>query len=211
MARPATDATVEQLVRSKLSEALGGRRGIVESAAPIVGFTLCWIVRHDLRMSLGIAIALAIVLLIVRLVQRGNVQFVLNAAVGIAVAAVFAARSGEPRDVFLPGIIYNAAYAAVISVSILVRWPVMGLMLGALTGDLTGWRSEPGLMKLCSRLSWLLVLPCILRVLVQYPLWASDRVAWLGLAKLAMGWPLQVAAFGSMAWLLSRNRTPLAG
>lgn len=211
MARPATDATVEQLVRSKLSEALGGRRGIVESAAPIVGFTLCWIVRHDLRMSLGIAIALAIVLLIVRLVQRGNVQFVLNAAVGIAVAAVFAARSGEPRDVFLPGIIYNAAYAAAISVSILVRWPVMGLMLGALTGDLTGWRSEPGLMKLCSRLSWLLVLPCILRVLVQYPLWASDRVAWLGLAKLAMGWPLQVAAFGSMAWLLSRNRTPLAG
>lgn len=201
--------TVEQLVRNKLAEALGGRRGVLESAAPILAFTVCWIASHDLRLSLTAAISLAVVLLVIRLIQRGNVQFVLNAAVGIAIAAVFAARSGDPRDVFLPGIIYNAGYAAVLSLSVLVRWPVMGLMLGALTGDPTGWRANPGLVRLCSRLTWLLVLPCILRVVVQYPLWAADQVALLGFAKIALGWPLQVAAFGAMAWLLSRNSTPL--
>jgi hypothetical protein len=34
-------------------------------------------------------------------------------------------------------------------------------------------------------------------------------VAWLGAAKLALGWPLQVGALATMAWLLSRNATPL--
>jgi hypothetical protein len=29
-------------------------------------------------------------------------------------------------------------------------------------------------------------------------------------AKLAMGWPLQVAALAAMVWLLSRNKTPAA-
>jgi hypothetical protein len=35
-------------------------------------------------------------------------------------------------------------------------------------------------------------------------------VAALGVLKIALGWPLQLAALGSMIWLLSRNRTPVA-
>jgi hypothetical protein len=46
-------------------------------------------------------------------------------------------------------------------------------------------------------------------VIVQYPLWASHQAGWLGVAKLAMGWPLQVAALAAMAWVLSRNETPI--
>jgi hypothetical protein len=51
----------------------------------------------------------------------------------------------------------------------------------------------------------------VLRVAVQYPLWLSgeEMVAWLGAAKLALGWPLQVGALATMVWLLSRNATPL--
>ncbi len=40
---------VEQLVRARLATALGGRRGVVESAAPIALFTLCWITTHSLK------------------------------------------------------------------------------------------------------------------------------------------------------------------
>jgi hypothetical protein len=54
-----------------------------------------------------------------------------------------------------------------------------------------------------------LAAPCVLRVIVQYPLWASHHAGWLGVTKLAMGWPLQVAALAAMAWLLSRNETPI--
>lgn len=203
--------SVEELVRSKLAEALGGRRGIVESAVPTLAFTIAYVATHDLRLALTISIAITVGLLIVRLVQRSTVQFVVNALFGIGIAAVFASRSGEARDVFLPGILYNAGYAAVFVLSILVGWPLVGFMIGSITGEPTEWHADRALVRLCAQLTWLFAAPCILRVLVQYPLYAGDHVALLGTAKIFLGWPLQLAMFASMAWLLSRNRTPVSG
>ena len=207
----AVDAlTVEEVIRHKLSQALGGKRGMAEGAIPTLGFTLTYILSKELELALVVGAALAVVALVVRIVQKQPVQFVVNSMVGIAIAAVFALRSGKAEDVFLPGIIYNAAYAALMTVSILVRWPVVGLMIGSVTGDLAGWRNDPGIVKLCSRLTWLLVLPCAIRVAVQYPLYLAGEVGWLGATKIALGWPLQIAALSAMAVLLARGRTPLA-
>jgi hypothetical protein len=212
--RPTVSAeTVEQLVRSKLSDALGGRRGVVESAVPTIGFTLTYVLSQQLRTSLTVGVGLAVVLLIVRVVQRQPVQFVVNSLIGIGIAALFAARSGKAEDVYLPGIIYNAGYTAVMTLSILVRWPLVGLMLGSVTGDITAWRRDPAVVRLCSRLTWLLVAPCAIRVAVQLPLYlilsGKQQIAWMGAAKLALGWPLQIAALSLMALLLARGRTPL--
>ncbi len=201
--------TVEGIVRAQLSKALGGKRGMLEGAVPTLGFTTCWISTHDLRLSLAVSGALAVGLLLVRLLQRSTVQFVVNSIVGIAIAAVFALRSGRAEDAFLPGLIYNAVYAVVLSGSALARWPLVGFMIGGVTGDLTGWHKDRRLVRLCATLTWLLAIPCIFRVLVQYPLWASGEAGWLGVAKLAMGWPLQLAALATMVWVLSRNETPV--
>ena len=201
--------TVEQLVRARLAEAFGGRRGIVESAVPTVLFTVMFVSTRELRLSLIVAIAATVLLLLVRIVQRSTVQFVLNALIGIGIAALFASRSGEARDVFLPGILYNAGYAAVFILTILIGWPLVGFMIGSITGDPTGWHDDKNLVRLCSQLTWLFAAPCIVRVLVQYPLYLDDRIALLGTAKVVLGWPLQLASLGAMAWLLSRNRTPL--
>jgi uncharacterized protein DUF3159 len=209
MTADASIDTVEQLVRSKLSEALGGRRGIVESAVPTILFTVSYVSTHDLRLSLTLSIAATVLLLAARLVQRSTPQFVLNALVGIGIAALFASRSGEARDVFLPGILYNGAYAAVFVLSILIGWPLVGFMIGSITGDPTGWHDDRSIVRLCAQLTWLFAAPCVLRVLVEYPLWAGDHIALLGTAKVVLGWPLQIGSFAAMAWLLSRNRTPL--
>jgi hypothetical protein len=206
---PVTAQTVEALVRERLSKALGGRRGILEGAVPTVGFTVAWITSHDLKLSLGLSVALAVGLLVARLLQRSSIQFVVNSLVGIAIAAVFALRSGRAEDAFLPGLIYNAAYAVVLVATVLIRWPLIGFLLGSVTGDPTGWHRDRAIVRLCSRLTLVLAAPCVLRVIVQYPLWASHQAGWLGVAKLAMGWPLQVAALAAMAWLLSRNETPI--
>ncbi len=206
--KTASHATVEQLVRARLAIVLGGRRGVAESAAPIALFTLCWITTHNLKVSLGVSAGAAVLLLLIRLVQRSSVQFVINALFGIGIATLFAARSGEARDVFLPGILINGGYAIGMIASILVGWPIIGFMIGSLVGDPTGWHADRPLVKLCSQLTWVLAVPCLIRVAVQYPLWATDHVALLGTSKLALGWPLQLAAFAIMAWLLGRDRTP---
>ncbi|WP_405394206.1 DUF3159 domain-containing protein [Microbispora hainanensis] len=209
MTAPAAHATVEAAVRAQMSKALGGKRGIVEAAVPTLAFTGMWMGTHDLKTSLIVGIASAVVLLLVRIAQRSTPQFVLNSLVGIGIGAFFAARTGDAKDVFLPGILYNAAYAAGMLLSIVVRWPIVGFLIGSVTGDPTAWHNDSALVRLCSRLTWLLILPCLLRVVIQLPLYWADQVTALGVAKIALGWPLQVAGLAAMVWVLARGRTPI--
>ncbi|MFG2077686.1 DUF3159 domain-containing protein [Nonomuraea maritima] len=205
--------TVEAAVRAQLAKAFGGVRGIIEAAVPTIAFTLSWITTQDLKTSLVISISLSVLLLLVRVLQRSTPQFVINSLIGIAIGAFFASRTGDAKDYFLPGILYNAGYMVAMLLSVVVRWPVVGFLIGSVTGDPTGWRKDPGVVKLCVRLTWLLMLPCAVRVAVQGPVYlfggGDQAVAALGFAKIVMGWPLQVAALGAMLWVLGRGRTPI--
>ena len=222
----ATTHTVEEVVRKQLSDALGGVRGMLEAAVPTVAFTVIFLTQHDLRLAIYVSLACAGVLLVVRLVQRSSVQFVFNALVGIGIGALFAwraARGGgdegeQALAYFLPGLLYNLGYAAVMVFTIVVRWPLVGFLVGSVAGDATAWHQDRNVVRLCSRLTWLLALPCIVRVAVQGPIYLAGRNDWwstdsavaaLGVAKLLMGWPLQVAVLAAMVWLLTRNATPL--
>lgn len=223
---PVVTETVEAVVRAQLSRALGGRRGMLEAAVPTIIFTVSFITTKNLQLALAVSVGAAVVLLVVRLAQRSSVQFVVNSLVGIGIGALFAWRSarggGDASDqalaYFLPGIIYNAGYAVVIASTILVRWPVVGFMVGSVAGDPTAWHRDPQIVRLCSNLSWLLVLPCLVRLAVQVPLYIAGKndlydadaaVAALAISKIVMGWPLQLAALAGMVWLLARNHTPI--
>ena len=220
--------TVEAVVRAQLSKALGGRRGMVEAAVPTLLFTVTWLTTRELSIALVASLAVAVVLLIVRVIQRSSVQFAVNAIVGIGIGALFvtmSARSGGSKSdqalaYFLPGILYNAGYSVLLAFTCLIGWPLIGFMVGSVTGDPTGWHRDRQVVKLCSRLTWILVAPCILRVAIQAPVWlgaksgaidADTAVAVLGVAKVVLGWPLQLAALALMVWLLARNSTPVQG
>ena len=219
-------ATVEEVVRAQLAKALGGRRGMLEAAVPTLAFTVVFLTTHDLRVAVALSVGTALVLLVVRAVQRSTAQFVLNSLVGIAIGAFFAWRSarggGDADDqalaYFLPGLIYNAGYSVLMVLSNVVRWPLVGFMVGSVAGDPTEWHRDPQVVRLCRNLTWMLALPCLVRLVVQLPLYLSGRaaadagpmVAALGVTKIAMGWPLQLLALAGMAWLLARNSTPVS-
>lgn len=218
--------TVEEVVRRQLSQALGGRRGMVEAAVPTIVFTVLWLTTREMQLALSVSVGAALVLLAVRLVQRSSIQFVVNALVGIGIGWFFVQRSaasgGSADDqalaYFLPGILYNSGYSVVLVLTILVGWPLVGFMVGSVTGDPTAWHSDKQVVRLCSLLTWMLVLPCVVRVALQAPVWlaassgsmdADTAVAVLGIMKIGLGWPLQLAALGGMVWLLARNHTPM--
>ena len=219
-------ATVEEVVRAQLSKALGGRRGMLEAAVPTLMFTVLWLTTRELPIALGVSIAAAAVTLVVRLVQRSSPQFALNAIFGIGIGWLFvrlaASRGGSEDEqalaYFLPGLLYNGGYSVALALSCLVGWPLVGFMVGSVTGDPTAWHSSRQVVRLCTLLTWLLAVPCIVRVVAQAPVWfagnsgamdADTAVAILGVLKIALGWPLQLAALGSMVWVLSRNATPV--
>jgi hypothetical protein len=223
----ATTQTVEEVVRRQLTTALGGRRGMLEAAVPTIAFTALWLTTRELQLALAVSIGAAVLLLVVRLVQRSSVQFVVNALFGIGIGWLFvtlAARRGGSEDeqalaYFLPGILYNSGYFALMAFTCLVGWPLVGFMVGSVTGDATAWHGDKQVVSLCARLTWLLALPCLLRVVVQAPIWlagnsgamdADAAIAALGVLKIALGWPIQLAALGAMLWLLGRNKTPVS-
>lgn len=220
-----THATVEAVVRAQLSKALGGRRGMLEAAVPTITFTLCYVTTKELRLAITLSVGAALVLLAVRLLQRSSVQYVANALVGIGLGVLFVwlgGRGGGDEShkalaYFVPGLLYNAGYGTLMVLSILVRWPLVGLLVGSVAEDPTSWRRDRPLVRLCSRLTWVLVLPCLLRLAVQLPVYLTGRsaedadpyITLLGVLKIAMGWPLQVAALALMLGLLAAGRTPI--
>lgn len=222
----ATTHTVESLVRQQLGQALGGRRGMIEAAVPTLVFTSLWLTTRNLTVALGASVGVALLELAARLVQRSTVKFVVNALVGIGIGWFFvhlsASRGGSADDqalaYFLPGLLLNTGYAVAFGVTCLIGWPLVGFMIGSVTGDPTAWHKDKQIVRLCSQLTLLLMLPCAVRAVVQGPIWlaghsgsisADTAVATLGVLKVAMGWPLQLASLGAMSWLLGRNHTPL--
>ncbi len=208
--------SVEQLVRAQLSKALGGPRGIVEGAVPTVVFTAVFLLTDELRTALIAGLGLAVLAVLVRLAQRSTIQFAVNALFGIGIAAVFALRAasagGTPEDAarafFTPGLIYNGVYAVVLVLTVVVGWPLVGFLVGSVMGDATAWHEDRAIVRLCSLLTLVLAAPCVVRVAIQLPLWLDSQIALLGVSKIVLGWPLQVAALGVMAWLLSRDKIP---
>ncbi|GIH28201.1 hypothetical protein Aph01nite_65110 [Acrocarpospora phusangensis] len=200
--------TVEAAVRAQLAKAFGGRRGTIEAAVPTIAFTLSWITTAQLQLSLIISGGLAAALLLLRIVQRSTPQFVLNSLFGIGIGAFFALRSGKAEDAFLPGMLWIAVVEAIMIFSILVRWPFMGFMLGATNPeDPLAWHRDKGIVKLCTKVSWIMVLPGLIKLTVQIPLYLAGQVFWLGIAKVALGWPVYLAALATVGWVLARGRT----
>ena len=221
-----TVETVEAMVRAQMATSLGGRRGIVEAAIPGVLFTIIWLATKDIRSALIVGGAGVAIALVIRLVQRSTVQYVFNAAFSIAIGFVFiriAANAGgdashQALAYFLPGIIYSLCYTVVFGTSSLFGWPLVGFMVGSVTGDPLAWHDDKQVVKLCTRLTWVLLAPGAIGVLLQGPVWllgwsgaidADTAVLVIGILRLGLGWALRIASFVTIFWLLARDATPI--
>jgi hypothetical protein len=192
---------------------LGGARGSFETALPTVAFVVAWAWGHDVSVAVGASVAIVLVLLAVRLVMRQTPRYVLSALFATAIAAFFALRSGQAEAAFLPGILTSAGWGVASFLSVLVRWPIVGFMVAAgdprLADDPTAWRRDRGLVSVCQRLTMVLVLLYVVRVVVMFPLYLAEQVTLLGVAKVALGWPAYLCALAIMGMILVRGKTPL--
>jgi len=205
--------TVETLIRERLSSLMGGARGSFETALPTIAFVTAWLWRHDVKIAVVASAVIVLVLLLVRLASRQTPRYVLSAVFATAIAAFFALRSGRAEAAFLPGILTSAAWGVGSLLSVVVRWPIVGFIVAAgdplMAQDPTAWRRDRGLVRVCQRLTMVLVLLYAVRVLVMFPLYLAGQVTLLGVAKIALGWPAYLCALAIMGMILVRGKTPL--
>jgi hypothetical protein len=132
-------------------------------------------------------------------------QNVLAGFLGVGIAAFLAARTGRAEDVFLPGLLINVGYGLAFLVSILVRWPLLGVFVGLVSGQGMSWRDDPNLLRAYARASAVWAGMFALRLAVQVPLYLAgeEQLGWLAGARLAMSWPLFLLV-AYVSWLIVR-------
>lgn len=173
-----------------IADAVGGVRGMVETSTPAVAFVIAYVISgSDTKLSAGVAVGIAVLLAIGRLVRRESPQYALSGIFGVVLAAVLATKTGKAENFYLPGLLLNVAYASAFLISILVRWPLVGVLAASLQGQ-HHWRGDPRLLRLYTRASWLWVGLFLVRLAVQLPLYLAGAVVALGIARTVMGIPL---------------------
>lgn len=191
--------------RAQFEQAIGGWRGAIESAAPAMAFLLAYqLGNRELQRAVIIAAVIAGAAALWRLIRRESLQFVVGGAIGVAISAWFVSRTGKAEDFFLPDMIKNAAYGAVYLLSVLLRYPLIGVFLGAIEGEPLKWIRDLDRRRTAMQATWLWVAMFGIRVGIMFPLYWAEMLNALGVAKIALGYPL----FVLVVWLTYRLVRP---
>lgn len=183
----------------------GGVQGIAESILPGLLFLVTYTITRDLTVSLVAALAIAAVFTVVRLVQRRPLTQALAGVAGVGISAWLANTTGKAEDFYLPGFFTNAAYIVAMVISILVKWPVAGLLFGFIRNEGLDWRKDPARLKAYRLGTWIIVTVLVLRLVVQVPLYllGPEGFAALATTRLLMGAPLYILGIW-IAWLITK-------
>lgn len=202
-------ATRAPTAGAAFAEALGGPLGIIESAVPAAAFVIAYTLgKLEPTEAAIVAVAISVVMAAARLARRQTVQYALSGLLGIAISAFIVSRTGKAEDFFLPGLLLNIAYVIGLAGSIVLRWPIAGVALGAVAGSGMGWRSDPRRVRIYSHVTWIWVGVFAARLAVQLPLYLLSAVVALGVAKVAMGLPLFAVGMW-LSWLVLRQEGAL--
>jgi hypothetical protein len=185
-------------------EGMGGKLGIAETILPSVLFGSSFAVTGDALIAVSLAAGTSVLFILYRLITRRSASSALVGALAVGFAAWLALRDGgQAVDYFIPGFITNAVYAMAMLVSILVRWPLIGVLVEVLRGQGSSWQKDRKIVRLYSLVTGLWVGFFSLRLAIQVPLYVAGSAELLAAARVAMGPPMYAGVI-LVTWLILR-------
>ena len=145
-----------------LVTAIGGARGIAESVLPGFAFLVVYAITKELVPSVLIPVAVGFVFVVVRLVQRQSLAMSFAGILGVAISAGLALITGKAESNFIPGILINAVCLVGLLVSLAVRRPLIGVIVGFLLppnadGSHQDWRADRAKRRVLTVATWMWV------------------------------------------------------
>ena len=185
--------TTDRAAPDRLLAQVGGLSGVIYSSLPVVAFVAVSSL-SGLLAAIATALGVAGLVLVWRLIRRESTQPAFSGFIGVAVCALIAYVVGQSKGYFLLGIWMSLLWAVVFAASVLIRRPLVGYAWSWATARDRGWRAVPRAVYAfdIASLCWTLVFGA--RFVVQRLLYDADQTGWLGVARIAMGWPLTVLA-----------------
>lgn len=193
--------------RHPLTALIGGPRGALEGMAPPIVFVVAYALSgYELAWAIGAALVAGVILAIWRLMRGERPVRVVGALFVVALGALVAAYTGSAVAYFWPLVLANIVSALAFAVSILVRWPLLGVIVGPIVGTRMRWRADPDLMRAYSRASWLWVALNLIRAAVQVPLIEGENL-WALAAVRPIFYVLVLTTIW-LSWIVIRRSLP---
>ncbi|QES47812.1 DUF3159 domain-containing protein [Streptomyces venezuelae] len=203
-----SEADQKAVTQAALFDAFGGIRGTLETMLPGLLFVMIYTVNKDVKMSAIAAGAVAVLLVIVRLVRRDTVKHAFSGVFGVGVGIAFALFTGSAKGFYLPGMIYGACLGIAFTLSALVGYPLLGVVLGPVFKENLSWRTRnPGRKKAYTKASLAWGLIFLAKYAILFPLYWWGDATQLGWLLIALKLPPMVLAV-YFTWLFLAKAPP---
>jgi Protein of unknown function (DUF3159) len=219
---PDADADTAEAPLPTMSEQiavqLGGVRGLAESSIPVFAFVLLNFIlttdvfempvndRQGLYWAIGGAVGTAVAIAGYRLLRREPIRHAVNGVIGIAIGAYLAARSGQAKDFYLPGILLTLGQSGALLISVLVRKPIIGYIWAIMANrGRHDWLESPRLHRTFQWLTVAWAVSLIVRGGTQGLLYLADLEHLLGAARIFLSWPIYAGMLALTVWAVRRQ------
>lgn len=185
-------------------ERVGGPMAMVWAGTPTIAFAVVsWLA--GVAWGISVAVACALLLAFIRFIRNGSMVQPAMGLFAVCAAALVTVLTGDRRDYFSIGIWMALGGAVLMTVSIMVRVPLVGLVWELLRGAGFAWRKDPSVVRRYSWAALIWIAIYLSRFVVQFALYQADEVGWLTAARLIMGWPLFAVGVFATALFLWRS------
>ncbi|GAA1232791.1 DUF3159 domain-containing protein [Kitasatospora nipponensis] len=191
----AREAAAAKEAADSVLQAFGGVRGMIDMTLPGLVFIVTFNITHQVAPAAWGALGLSGLFVILRLLRGETIQHAFSGVFGVAIGAWISTKTGKAENFYLPGLLWNVGYALALAVSALVRWPLIGLTLGPVTGEMFTWRTRnPGRLAAYTKATWAWVVIMGIKPVILFPLYFTGNVNLLGWLKVALGIPPMLLA-----------------
>lgn len=192
------------LEEQTILEQMGGLTGLVAATLPVV-VLIPVNSFFGLGPALFAALGVAILIMAWRIIRKETVQPAVSGLLGVAICAAIAWFTGDAKGYFLYGIWMSLVLGVLTLISIIVRWPAVGVVWKGINGESMVWRQVPAARRAyaLATAGWTLIF--FARFFVQNTIYnAGESTTELGVVRILMGWPLTGVVTVLTVWMVRR-------
>lgn len=196
----------ESQAEPTLLEQMGGLSGLVSATLPVlvlIPVNNFFGLGPALAAALGVAVAIAIW----RVLRKETLQPAISGLLGVALCAAIAWFTGDAKGYFLYGIWMSLALCIAAVLSILFRWPAVGVIWKGINGEEMQWQKITPARRayVIATGGWAVIF--LARFIVQRAIYDADATTALGVTRILMGWPLTLLVTALTVWMVRRADT----
>jgi hypothetical protein len=199
--------SLSMLTQKSLSlfSAVGGWRTVAEGVASRVLFLVAYLLTGQVLTSALIAVGGVFVLAVVRLCTAGKVWQPAIGLIVVGVSALLAGSTGHAVDFYLTAVLLQAGGGVVFLLSMLVRWPVIGLVMGTVRGEGLAWRRDRRQRRRYYVCTAVFLAKFTIATAVLVPLYLAGTVIPLGIAATLLGGAPAAGVCVYLCWRILRK------